>query len=210
MALAGGVSMTTPQNSGYMAQEGSILSGDGHCRPFDASAQGTMFNNGAGIVVLKRLEDALNEGDRIYAVIRGSGINNDGADKVSFTAPSETGQAEAIAMAQAYANFHPETISYIEAHGTATPLGDPIEIEALTQAFRVHTDAKQFCAIPWLSKSNVGHLVAAAGVAGLIKTVALDYKTIPPSLNFEAPNPKIDFANSPFYVNTKLAEWPRR
>ncbi|QMS87629.1 aminotransferase class III-fold pyridoxal phosphate-dependent enzyme [Nostoc edaphicum CCNP1411] len=208
LALSGGVSMTTPQNSGYMAQEGSMLSGDGHCRPFDASAQGTMFNSGAGVVVLKRLEDALNDGDRIYAVIRGSGINNDGADKVSFTAPSVDGQAEAVAMAQAYANFHPETISYIEAHGTATPLGDPIEIEALTQAFRVHTDAKQFCAIGSL-KSNVGHLVAAAGVAGLIKTaLALHYKKIPPSLNFEAPNPKIDFANSPFYVNTKLAEWP--
>ncbi|MEH2332068.1 aminotransferase class III-fold pyridoxal phosphate-dependent enzyme [Nostoc sp.] len=215
LALAGGVSMTTPQNSGYVAQEGSMLSGDGHCRPFDASAQGTMFNNGAGVVVLKRLEDALNDGDRIYAVIRGTGINNDGADKVSFTAPSVDGQAEAIAMAQAYANFHPETISYIEAHGTATPLGDPIEIEALTQAFRVRTNAKQFCAIGSL-KSNVGHLVAAAGVAGLIKTaLALHYKKIPPSLNFEAPNPKIDFANSPFYVNTKLAEWsegetPRR
>ncbi|MBD2528169.1 aminotransferase class III-fold pyridoxal phosphate-dependent enzyme [Nostoc flagelliforme FACHB-838] len=215
LALSGGVSMTTPQNSGYMAQEGSMLSGDGHCRPFDANAQGTMFNNGAGVVVLKRLEDALNDGDRIYAVIRGSGINNDGADKVSFTAPSVDGQAEAIAMAQADANFHPESISYIEAHGTATPLGDPIEIEALTQAFRVHTDAKQFCAIGSL-KSNVGHLVAAAGVAGLIKTaLALYYKKIPPSLNFEAPNPKIDFANSPFYVNTKLAEWtegetPRR
>ncbi|MEH1947795.1 MAG: aminotransferase class III-fold pyridoxal phosphate-dependent enzyme [Nostoc sp.] len=215
LALSGGVSMTTPQNSGYVTQEGSMLSGDGHCRPFDASAQGTMFNNGAGVVVLKRLEDALNDGDRIYAVIRGSGINNDGADKVSFTAPSVDGQAEAIAMAQAYANFHPETISYIEAHGTATPLGDPIEIEALTQAFRVHTDAKQFCAIGSL-KSNVGHLVAAAGVAGLIKTaLALHYKKIPPSLNFEAPNPKIDLANSPFYVNTKLAEWsegetPRR
>ncbi|WP_335111072.1 aminotransferase class III-fold pyridoxal phosphate-dependent enzyme [Nostoc sp.] len=215
LALAGGVSMTTPQNSGYMAQEGSMLSGDGHCRPFDVSAQGTMFNNGAGVVVLKRLEDALNDGDRIYAVIKGSGINNDGADKVSFTAPSVDGQAEAVAMAQADANFHPETISYIEAHGTATPLGDPIEIEALTQAFRVHTDAKQFCAIGSL-KSNVGHLVAAAGVAGLIKTaLALHYKKIPPSLNFEAPNPKIDFANSPFYVNSKLAEWsegetPRR
>ena len=207
LAMGGGVSMTTPQNSGYLAQEDSMLSGDGHCRPFDASAQGTMFNNGAGVVVLKRLEDALNDRDRIYAVIRGCGINNDGADKVSFTAPSVDGQAEAIAMAQAYANFHPETISYIEAHGTATPLGDPIEIEALTQAFRVHTDAKQFCAIGSL-KSNVGHLVAAAGVAGLIKTaLALHYKKIPPSLNFEAPNPKIDFTNSPFYVNTKLAQW---
>ncbi|AVH69408.1 type I polyketide synthase [Nostoc sp. 'Lobaria pulmonaria (5183) cyanobiont'] len=207
LAMAGGVSMTTPQNSGYVAQEDSMLSGDGHCRPFDAGAQGTMFNNGAGVVVLKRLEDALNDRDRIYAVIRGCGINNDGANKVSFTAPSVDGQAEAIAMAQAYANFHPETISYIEAHGTATPLGDPIEIEALTQAFRVHTDAKQFCAIGSL-KSNVGHLVAAAGVAGLIKTaLALHYKKIPPSLNFEAPNPKIDFTNSPFYVNTKLAQW---
>ncbi|MDZ8052911.1 MAG: aminotransferase class III-fold pyridoxal phosphate-dependent enzyme [Aulosira sp. ZfuVER01] len=208
MALAGGVSMTTPQNSGYIAQEGSMLSGDGHCRPFDVNAQGTMFNNGAGIVALKRLEDALQDGDRIYAVIRGLGINNDGGDKVSFTAPSVDGQAEAIAMAQAYANIHPETISYIEAHGTATPLGDPIEIEALTQAFRVHTDAKQFCAIGSV-KSNVGHLVAAAGVTGLIKTaLSLYQKKLPPSLNFTAPNPKIDFANSPFYVNTKLVEWP--
>ncbi|OUL18203.1 type I polyketide synthase [Nostoc sp. 106C] len=208
LALAGGVSMTTPQNSGYIAQEGSMLSGDGHCRPFDVNAQGTMFNNGAGIVALKRLEDALQDGDRIYAVIRGLGINNDGGDKVSFTAPSVDGQAEAIAMAQAYANIHPETISYIEAHGTATPLGDPIEIEALTQAFRVHTDTKQFCAIGSV-KSNVGHLVAAAGVTGLIKTaLSLYHKKLPPSLNFTAPNPKIDFANSPFYVNTKLVEWP--
>ncbi|BAY30104.1 beta-ketoacyl synthase [Nostoc carneum NIES-2107] len=208
LALAGGVSMTTPQNSGYIAQEGSMLSGDGHCRPFDVNAQGTMFNNGAGIVALKRLEDALQDGDRIYAVIRGLGINNDGGDKVSFTAPSVDGQAEAIAMAQAYANIHPETISYIEAHGTATPLGDPIEIEALTQAFRVHTDAKQFCAIGSV-KSNLGHLVAAAGVTGLIKTaLSLYHKKLPPSLNFTAPNPKIDFANSPFYVNTKLVEWP--
>ncbi|UKO99558.1 type I polyketide synthase [Nostoc sp. UHCC 0870] len=208
MALAGGVSMTTPQNSGYIAQEGTMLSSDGHCRPFDAKSQGTMFNNGAGLVVLKRLEDALHDGDRIYAVIRGFGINNDGADKVSFTAPSVDGQAEAIAMAQAYANFHPETISYIETHGTATPLGDPIEIEALTQAFRIHTDAKQFCAIGSL-KSNVGHLVAAAGVAGLIKTaLSLYHQQIPPSLNFKTPNPKIDFANSPFYVNTKLTAWP--
>lgn len=209
MALAGGVSMTTPQNSGYIAQEGTMLSGDGHCRPFDAKSQGTMFNNGAGLVVLKRVEDAIQDGDRIYAVIRGFGINNDGADKVSFTAPSVDGQAEAIAMAQAYANFHPETISYIEAHGTATSLGDPIEIEALTQAFRIHTNSKQFCAIGSL-KSNVGHLVAAAGVAGLIKTaLALYHQQIPPSLNFEAPNPNIDFANSPFYVNTQLTPWPQ-
>ena len=208
LALAGGVSITTPQNTGYLYQEEGMLSKDGHCRPFDANAQGTMFNNGAGLVVLRRLEDALKDGDRIYAVIRGVGINNDGAHKVSFTAPSVDGQTEAIAIAQAYADFHPETISYVETHGTATPLGDPIEIEALTQAFRIQTDAKQFCAIGSI-KSNVGHLVAAAGVAGLIKTaLALKHKKIPPSLNFETPNPDIDFANSPFYVNTQLLEWP--
>lgn len=215
IALAGGISITTPQNRGYLYQEGSMLSPDGRCRPFDANAQGTMFNSGAGIVVLKRLEEALDDGDRIYAVIRGVGLNNDGTDKVSFTAPSVNGQAGAIAMAQASAGIHPESISYIETHGTATPLGDPIEIEALTQAFRTQTDATQFCAIGSI-KSNVGHLVAAAGVTGLIKTaLALYYKKIPPSLNFEAPNPEIDFANSPFYVNNKLVDWsagetPRR
>lgn len=207
MAIAGGISVTTPQNSGYLYQDGGMLSPDGRCRPFDASAQGTTFNNGAGLVVLKRLEDALQDGDLIYAVMRGVGMNNDGAGKVSFTAPSVQGQADVIMMAQAYAGFEPETISYIETHGTATPLGDPIEIEALTKAFRAQTDAKQFCAIGSL-KSNVGHLVAAAGVAGLIKTaLALKHKQIPPSLNFEKPNPEIDFANSPFYVNTKLAAW---
>ncbi|WP_181016043.1 non-ribosomal peptide synthetase/type I polyketide synthase [Pseudanabaena sp. BC1403] len=210
IALAGGISITTPQNRGYLHQEGSMLSPDGRCRPFDANAQGTMFNSGAGIVVLKRLEEALDDGDRIYAVIKGVGMNNDGTDKVSFTAPSVNGQAGAIAMAQASAGIHPETITYIETHGTATPLGDPIEIEALTQAFRAQTDATQFCAIGSI-KSNVGHLVAAAGVTGLIKTsLALYYKKIPPSLNFEAPNPEIDFANSPFYVNNKLVDWSAR
>ncbi len=215
MALAGGISITVPQNSGYLYQEGAMLSGDGHCRPFDAQAQGTVFGNGVGVVVIKRLEDALEDKDQIYAVIRGVAINNDGSGKVSFAAPSVNGQAEAIAMAQTYANVHPETISYIEAHGTATPLGDPIEIEALTQAFRTKTEAKQFCAIGSI-KSNFGHLVAAAGVTGLIKTaLALKHKQIPPSLHFEKPNPAIDFANSPFYVNTKLSEWkagitPRR
>ncbi len=215
LAIAGGISMTTPQNSGYISQEGGMLSGDGHCRSFDVNGQGTMFNNGAGLVVLKRLEDALVAGDRIYAVIKGVGVNNDGADKVSFTAPSVDGQAQAIAMAQAYADFHPESISYIEAHGTATPLGDPIEIEALTQAFRRQTNAKQFCAIGSI-KSNFGHTVAAAGVAGLIKTaLSLYHKQIPASLNFTAPNPNLDLENSPFYVNTQLTEWlagstPRR
>jgi amino acid adenylation domain-containing protein len=215
IALAGGISITTPQNTGYLYQEGGMLSPDGHCRPFDARAQGTTFNSGAGIVVLKRLADALADGDRIYAVIKGTGINNDGADKVSFTAPSVEGQVGAIAMAQNNAGFHPETITYVETHGTATPLGDPIEIEALTQAFRLQTNANRFCAIGSI-KSNVGHLVAAAGVAGLIKTaLALYYKKIPPSLNFEAPNPEIDFEHSPFYVNTQLTAWqasdtPRR
>jgi amino acid adenylation domain-containing protein len=215
IALAGGISITTPQNRGYLYQEGSMLSPNGRCRPFDANAQGTMFNSGAGIVILKRLEEALDDGDRIYAVIKGVGMNNDGTDKVSFTAPSVNGQAGAITMAQASAGIHPETISYVETHGTATPLGDPIEIEALTQAFRTQTDATQFCAIGSI-KSNFGHLVAAAGVTGLIKTaLALYYKKIPPSLNFESPNPEIDFANSPFYVNNKLVDWsagetPRR
>ena len=215
LALAGGISINTPQNTGYLHEEGGILSPDGHCRPFDANAQGTMFNNGAAIVVLKRLEDALQDGDRIYAAIKGVGMNNDGADKVSFTAPSVNGQKAAILAAQSSAGIHPETITYIETHGTATSLGDPIEIEALTQAFNVQTTAKQFCAIGSV-KSNVGHLVAAAGVTGLIKTaLALYYKQIPPSLNFQAPNPEIDFANSPFHVNTQLTDWqagntPRR
>jgi amino acid adenylation domain-containing protein len=208
IALAGGISINTPQNTGYLYQEGSMLSPDGHCRSFDAEAQGTTFNSGAGLVVLKRLTEALDAGDRIYAVIKGVGINNDGSDKVSFTAPSVNGQAGAILQAQSTAGVHPESISYIEAHGTATPLGDPIEIEALTQAFRQQTNATQYCAIGSI-KSNIGHTVAAAGVAGLIKTaLALHHKQLPPSLGFTSPNPQIDFANSPFYVNTKLMDWP--
>ncbi|MDY7022237.1 MAG: beta-ketoacyl synthase N-terminal-like domain-containing protein, partial [Cyanobacteriota bacterium] len=215
LALAGGVSITTPQKTGYLYQEGGMLSPDGKCRPFDAKGQGTLFNDGAALVVLKRLSDAVNDGDRIYAVIRGVGMNNDGSDKVSFTAPSVNGQIEAILQAQEMAGIEPETISYVETHGTATPLGDPIEIEALTQAFRTQTSAQQFCGIGSV-KSNVGHLVAAAGVAGLIKTaLSLYHRQIPPSLYFETPNPQIDFANSPFYVNTALTDWaesvtPRR
>lgn len=208
MALAGGVAIAVPQNTGYLYQEGGMFSSDGHCRSFDAQAAGTVFSNGVGVVVLKRLEDALRDGDQIDAVIRGAAINNDGAGKVSFAAPSVDGQAEVISLAQAYANVHPETITYIEAHGTATPLGDPIEIAALTQAFRMQTDAKQFCAIGSV-KSNFGHLIAAAGVTGLIKTaLSLKHRQIPPTLHFTRPNPQIDFANSPFYVNAKLTEWP--
>ncbi|WP_193200008.1 type I polyketide synthase [Nostoc sp. MG11] len=215
MALAGGVSIGLPQISGYISQEGDILSSDGHCRTFDAQAQGAVAGNGVGIVVLKRLENTLEDGDRIYAVIKGSAINNDGAIKIGYTAPGVEGQANVILAAQATSEIDAETITYIEAHGTATPLGDPIEVAALTQAFRVHTDKTHFCAIGSL-KTNTGHLDAAAGVAGLIKTtLALQHQVIPPSLNFEQPNPKIDFANSPFYVNTKLSEWntgetPRR
>ena len=207
VALAGGISVTTPQNVGYLYQEGGMLSPDGKCRPFDAEAKGTTFNNGAGIVVLKRLKDALEQGDYVYAVIKGVGINNDGSDKVSFTAPSVNGQREAILKAHLDAGINPEAVSYIETHGTATPLGDPIEIEALTQAFRHKTGKNQFCAIGSI-KSNVGHLVAAAGVTGLIKTaLSLHHQKIPASLNYKSPNPEIDFKNSPFYVNHQLTEW---
>ncbi len=208
MALAGGVSIRVPQKTGYLYQEGGILSPDGHCRAFDAKAQGTIIGNGVGIVVLKRLGDAIADRDHIYAVIKGTAINNDGSSKVGYTAPSVKGQAEAIAEALALAEVEPESISYIEAHGTGTSLGDPIEITALTNVFRASTDKKGFCAIGSV-KTNIGHLDAAAGVAGVIKTaLALQHKLIPPSLNFEQPNPEIDFANSPFYVNTKLTQWP--
>ncbi|HEY6802285.1 MAG TPA: type I polyketide synthase [Pyrinomonadaceae bacterium] len=208
MALAGGVCVGVPQTLGYLYKEGGILSPDGHCRPFSAEAAGTVGGNGLAIVVLKRLEDALADGDYIHAVVKGSAINNDGSQKVGFTAPSVNGQAQVIATAQAIAGVSPETISYIETHGTGTNLGDPIEVTALTQAFRQGTDKKQYCAIGAV-KSNIGHLDAAAGVAGFIKTVlSLEHRQIPPSLHFTRPNPQIDFAGSPFYVNATLADWP--
>ena len=216
LALAGGVSVSFPQKRAiYYQEEGGMLSPDGHTRPFDAQAAGTSFSDGLGIVVLKRLAQALNDGDQIYAVIKGFGLNNDGSAKVGFTAPSVTGQAEVIALAVAQAGVEPATISYVEAHGTATPMGDPIEIAGLTQAFRAGTAKKNFCAIGSV-KGNIGHLDAAAGVAGLIKTaLALKHKVLPPSLHFTQPNPNIDFANSPFFVNAKLTGWkagplPRR
>ena len=215
MAMAGGVSIRLPQESGYLYQEGMILSPDGHCRAFDARAKGTVYGNGVGIVLLKPLNDAIADRDYIYAVIKGSAINNDGDLKVGYTAPSVVGQAAVISEAQAVAGVEPETISYIEAHGTGTELGDPIEIEALTKAFQQNTDKQGFCAVGSV-KTNMGHLDAAAGVTGLIKVaLALNEKLIPPSLNFEQPNLKIDFDNSPFYVNTTLSEWksngtPRR
>jgi len=215
VVLAGGAAITLPQKSGYLYQEGMILSPDGHCRAFDAKAQGTVSGNGVGIVVLKRLRDALADGDTIHAVIRGAAINNDGALKVGYTAPSVDAQTRVIAEALTLAEISPETISYIETHGTGTPLGDPIEIAALTQAFRAKTDKKGYCAIGSV-KTNIGHLDAASGVTGLIKAVlALKHQLIPPSLHFETPNSKLDLANSPFYVNTKLSAWetagiPRR
>lgn len=207
MALAGGVGIRTPQGQGYVYEEGGILSPDGHCRAFDKDAKGTVFGSGVGIVALKPLDGALSDGDSIYAVIKGSAINNDGGAKLGYTAPGIDGQAEVIAEALSVAGVEPETINYVEAHGTGTPLGDPIEVAALTEAYRTRTGKKQFCAIGSV-KTNLGHLDTAAGVAGLIKTVcALRHRLLPPSLNFTEPNPKIDFENSPFYVNTKLNEW---
>ncbi|HEV7513417.1 MAG TPA: aminotransferase class III-fold pyridoxal phosphate-dependent enzyme, partial [Candidatus Acidoferrum sp.] len=207
VALAGGVSVRVPQQRGYYYDEGNIGSPDGHTRTFDAKAEGTAFSNGVGVVVLKRLEDAVKDGDQIYAVIKGVGLNNDGSQRVSFGAPGVEGQSEAVAMAQALAGVDPETITYVEAHGTATPLGDPIEVAGLTKAFRMGTQAKQFCAIGSV-KSNVGHLDVAAGVAGLIKTaLALHNRIIPASLHFTEPNPKLEIEKTPFYVNAALQEW---
>ena len=216
IAMAGGIAIQTPQTVGDIFQEGGIVSPDGHCRTFDERAQGTVRGNGGGIVVIKRLEDALRDGDHIRAVIKGSAINNDGGSKVGYTAPSVTGQRDVIRLALLESGVSPETITYLEAHGTATSLGDPIEVSALTQAYRgAGAEKNAFCAIGSL-KPNIGHVDAAAGIAGLIKTVlALEHKLIPPTLHFERPNPKIDFPHSPFYVNAKLKEWntenaPRR
>jgi len=208
VAIAGGVSINTPLNSGYLSQEGGMLSPDGRCRPFDKDAAGTLFNSGGGAVILKPLALAEADGDRIYAVIKGVGINNDGSSKASFTAPAITGQVDVIRQAQRDAGVPARSISYVETHGTATPLGDPIEIEALTRAFREDGAVDNgFCAVGSL-KGNVGHMVAAAGVAGLIKTsLALYHRQLPASLYYTAPNPQIDFANSPFFVNAALAPW---
>ncbi|HEX7185752.1 MAG TPA: amino acid adenylation domain-containing protein, partial [Thermoanaerobaculia bacterium] len=209
MALAGGVSINVSQSAGYRYQRESIASPDGHCRAFDAQAQGTIFGSGSGVVVLKRLEDAVRDGDTVRAVIRGSAVNNDGALKVGYTAPSVSGQAEVIAEALGAAGVEAETISYIEAHGTGTRLGDPIEIQALTRAYGAETERTGFCALGSV-KTNIGHLDIAAGVAGLIKTVlALENRQIPPSLNFSEPNPEIDWTASPVYINTALTPWER-
>lgn len=205
LALAGGITLTPGERKGYLYREGMIKSPDGHCRAFDAEAKGTVEGEGAGIVALKRYKEAAKDGDHILAVIKGSAINNDGKTKMGFTAPSITGQVKVIRAAYQMAEINPESITYIETHGTGTPLGDSVEVTALTEAF--NTSKIRFCAIGSV-KTNVGHLGAAAGVTGFIKTVlALHHKLIPPSLNFKIPNPKIDFENSPFYVNTELKEW---
>jgi polyketide synthase PksJ len=205
IALAGGVSIALPHKNGYVYQEDMIMSPDGHCRAFDFAAKGTVGGEGAGVVVLKPLASALADGDHIYAVIKGVAVNNDGRRKVGYTAPSVEGQTEVIRLAQQMGRVEPESIGYIETHGTGTTLGDPIEIEALKQAF--HTRKKQFCAIGSV-KTNIGHLDDAAGIAGFIKTaLALHHRQIPPSLHFETPNPRIDFENSPFMVNIRLTNW---
>jgi len=209
MALAGGSSITCPPNSGYIYQEGAMLSPDGHTRTFDVNAQGTVFSDGAAVVLLKPLADALADGDTIHALIRSVAINNDGGGKASFTAPSVDGQAAAAAAAHAAAGVHPADISYVEAHGTATPLGDPVEVEALTRAFRLGTAQTHFCRIG-SAKSNVGHTVIAAGATGVIKTaLALRHERIPATLHYTAPNPKLALQGSPFTVNDRLTAWPR-
>jgi phthiocerol/phenolphthiocerol synthesis type-I polyketide synthase E len=210
MALAGGAAISFPQKRDYFYQEGSLVSGDGICRAFDAAADGTVFGNGVATVFLKRLADAVADGDNVLAVIKGFAVNNDGMSKVSYAAPSVEAQADVIAMAQAAANVDPESISYIEAHGTGTPLGDPIELAALTKAFR-DGGAKRngYCAIG-TAKTCVSHLDIAAGATGLIKTILqLQNELIPPLLHFNSPNPKIDFAHSPFYPVTQPTEWKR-
>jgi acyl transferase domain-containing protein/NADPH:quinone reductase-like Zn-dependent oxidoreductase/thioesterase domain-containing protein/acyl carrier protein len=215
MAIAGGATIVLPHARGYSYKEGEILSPDGHCRPFDAKARGTLFGSGAGAVVLRRHADAAASGDQILAVVKGSAVNNDGCGKVGFLAPSVSGQAKAVIEALALAEVDPETISYVETHGTGTIVGDPIEVVALTQAYRQFTSRCGYCALGSL-KSNIGHLGEAAGVAAFIKTVlALQNREIPPSLHYEAPNPELDFPSSPFFVNTRLAGWqsphgPRR
>lgn len=215
MALAGGSVIALPQDRGYLYQEGEILARDGHCRPFDANATGTLFGSGAGVVALRRLSDALADGDHVLAVIKGSAANNDGSTKVGFLAPSVEGQSRVITEALAVSGVDAASVSYVEAHGTGTIVGDPIEVTALTEAYRRHTQKVGFCRIGSL-KSNIGHLGEAAGALGLIKTVlSLQHRELPPSLNYQTPNPRVDFAASPFVVNDRLREWtsadaPRR
>jgi len=207
VSITGGVCVTFPAIRGYHYQEEGIYSPDGHCRAFDAKAKGTVFGDGVGVVVLKRLGEALRDGNRIDAIIRGWAVNNDGIDKASFTAPNVNGQAEVIALAQAMADIKPAQVGYIETHGTGTQVGDPIEVAGLTKAFHGKSNSRQFCGLGSV-KTNIGHLDTASGIAGFIKTVlALKHQELPPSLHFETPNPQINFRESPFYVVDRLQEW---
>lgn len=208
MVLAGASTVRIPHRRGYLAEKGNVYSLDGHCRPFDAAGQGTIFGSGVAAVLLKRTRDAVTDGDPIYAVIKATAVNNDGSRKVSYTAPSVVGQARAMAEALTLADVSPETIRYVECHATGTAVGDPLEIQALTAAFGTHTPGRGFCAVGSV-KSNIGHPEQTAGLAGLMKAaLALRHRRIPPTLHFVTPNPRIDFANSPFYVNTELRDWP--
>ena len=208
VALAGGVTVNNFSKKGYLYQEGSIQSADGKCRPFDHKASGTIFGEGAGVVVLKRLKDAIKDQDNVYAIVKGSAINNDGNQKIGYTAPSVSGQVEVLSQAIRNAKIDPESISYVEAHGTGTELGDPIEVEALCQAFRLSgSQNNQYCALGSV-KSNIGHLDAASGVVGFIKVaMALKNRQLPATLHYEKPNPDINFENSPFFVNDQLKPW---
>jgi acyl transferase domain-containing protein len=209
MVLAGGVTIELPHGVGYHFKEGEILSPDGHCRPFEADSQGTVFGSGVGVLVLRRLEDALADGDTIHALVVGSAVNNDGSSKVGYLAPSVDGQVQAITEALSMADVPAETIGFIEAHGTGTAVGDPIEVAALTESFRRFTDKRGFCALGSV-KSNIGHLDTAAGVAGIIKAIlAMQHGEIPATLHYRRPNPVIDFANSPFFVNGERQPWPK-
>ncbi len=210
MMLVGGGRIQPPVYKGHIHNEGHALSPDGYCRAFDSTAQGMVRGNGMAFIVIKKLEDAIKDGDAIHAVIKATAINNDGTDKIGFTAPSIPGQSTAIMDAYKKAGFSPETIGYIEAHGTGTRIGDPIEIASLTKAFKTFTNKKEYCPIGSV-KTNIGHLDAGACIAGIIKTVlSLKNEVIPPSLHFDKPNPEIDFKNSPFFVNTKLRPWNQK
>ncbi|MFC0003440.1 hybrid non-ribosomal peptide synthetase/type I polyketide synthase [Micromonospora siamensis] len=208
LVLAGGVSVFPAQRRGYLHHDGGVYSPDGHCRPFSADARGSIASSGVGVVALKRLEDAVADGDTVYAVIRGSAINNDGARRTGYTAPGVDGQVAVITAAHASAGVDPRSVSYVEAHGTGTTLGDPIEVAALTEAFRRGTDGRGFCALGSV-KANIGHTDAAAGIAGLLKTVlALHHRTLPPTINVRRPHPGIDFASSPFHLPDTARPWP--
>jgi phthiocerol/phenolphthiocerol synthesis type-I polyketide synthase E len=209
LALAGGVTVNVPLKSGYPVSDGGLFSPEGRCRPFDARAQGTIPGNGAAVVVLRRLSDALADGDNVHAVIRSSAVNNDGALKAGFAAPSVAGQAQVIATAHALARIDPATIGYLEAHGTGTRVGDPIEVAALTEAFGQRTADRGFCALG-SAKANIGHLDAAAGAVGLVRAVlALEHQQIPPVINFDTPNPELKLEQTPFYIPTAVRDWPR-